>query len=53
VAERRLADLQRLVREHFGDRSDPEPVRLTDLLDRSTHGPEFAAIVRASFMTTG
>ena len=27
VAERRLAELERLVREHFGDRSDTEPVR--------------------------
>ena len=26
VAERRLADLDRLVREHFGDRSEAEPV---------------------------
>jgi rhodanese-related sulfurtransferase/DNA-binding transcriptional ArsR family regulator len=34
VAERRLADLERLVREHFGDRSDPEPVRMNDLLER-------------------
>jgi rhodanese-related sulfurtransferase len=34
VAERRLADLERLIREHFGDRSDPEPVRMKDLLDR-------------------
>jgi DNA-binding transcriptional ArsR family regulator len=34
VAERRLADLERLVRDHFGDRSDPEPVRMTDLLAR-------------------
>lgn len=34
VAERRLADLERLVREHFGDRSDPEPVRMNDLLAR-------------------
>jgi rhodanese-related sulfurtransferase/DNA-binding transcriptional ArsR family regulator len=32
VAERRLADLERLVREQFGDRSDPEPVRMQDLL---------------------
>jgi rhodanese-related sulfurtransferase/DNA-binding transcriptional ArsR family regulator len=32
VAERRLADLERLVREHFGDRSDPEPVQMHDLL---------------------
>src|SRR5438128_2191621 len=26
VAERRLADLDRIVRDHFGERSDPEPV---------------------------
>src|SRR5687767_13893630 len=26
VAERRLADLERLVRAHFGDRSEAEPV---------------------------
>jgi DNA-binding transcriptional ArsR family regulator len=35
VAERRLADLERLVKEHFGDRSQPEPVRMRDLLERS------------------
>jgi DNA-binding transcriptional ArsR family regulator/rhodanese-related sulfurtransferase len=34
VAERRLADLERLVHEHFGDRSNPEPVRMPDLIDR-------------------
>jgi len=34
VAERRLADLDRLVREHFGDRSSLEPVGMTDLLRR-------------------
>lgn len=34
VAERRLADLERLIREHFGLRSDPEPVRMQELLDR-------------------
>jgi rhodanese-related sulfurtransferase/DNA-binding transcriptional ArsR family regulator len=34
VAERRLADLERLIREHFGHRSDPEPVRMKELLDR-------------------
>jgi rhodanese-related sulfurtransferase/DNA-binding transcriptional ArsR family regulator len=34
VAHRRLADLERLVHEHFGDRSNPEPVRLQDLLAR-------------------
>ena len=38
VAERRLADLERLVREHFGDRSDPEPVRMDDLLERARSG---------------
>jgi DNA-binding transcriptional ArsR family regulator len=34
VAERRLADLERLIRDYFGDRSNPEPVRMKDLLDR-------------------
>lgn len=34
VAERRLADLERLVRDHLGDRSDPEPVRMKELLRR-------------------
>lgn len=34
VAQRRLADLERLVHEHFGDRSNPEPVRLQELLER-------------------
>jgi rhodanese-related sulfurtransferase/DNA-binding transcriptional ArsR family regulator len=34
VAERRLADLERLVREKFGDRTDPEPVEMRDLLER-------------------
>jgi DNA-binding transcriptional ArsR family regulator/rhodanese-related sulfurtransferase len=34
VAERRLADLERLIRQHFGDRSDPQPVRMEELLDR-------------------
>src|SRR5262247_2708326 len=28
VAERRLADLDRLIREHFRDRSDAEPVEM-------------------------
>jgi rhodanese-related sulfurtransferase/DNA-binding transcriptional ArsR family regulator len=32
VAERRLADLERLVREQFGDRANPEPVGMKDLL---------------------
>src|SRR5712692_5929880 len=35
VAERRLADLERLVREHFGDRSDAEPVKMDELLKRA------------------
>ena len=35
VAERRLADFERLVREHFGDRSSAEPVRMEDLLMRA------------------
>jgi rhodanese-related sulfurtransferase len=34
VAERRLADLERLVREHFGDRSDAEAVEMAELLKR-------------------
>lgn len=34
VAERRLADLERLVHRHFGDRSNPEPVSMRDLLQR-------------------
>jgi rhodanese-related sulfurtransferase len=38
VAERRLADLERLVREHFGDRSDPQPVPMKELLTRAREG---------------
>jgi DNA-binding transcriptional ArsR family regulator len=38
VAERRLADLDRLVRDHFGDRSDPEPVGMDELIDRARSG---------------
>jgi rhodanese-related sulfurtransferase/DNA-binding transcriptional ArsR family regulator len=38
VAERRLADLERLVREHFGDRSDPQPVPMKELLTRARSG---------------
>src|SRR5262245_15457447 len=38
VAERRLAELERLVRAHFGGRSRPEPVRMQDLLDRIRAG---------------
>src|SRR6267378_7743541 len=32
VAERRLADLERLVREHFGDRSGADAVQMDELL---------------------
>src|SRR5216684_3791567 len=35
VAEKRLAELDRLVRDHFGDRADPEPVKMQDLLKRA------------------
>ena len=35
VAERRLADLERLVREHFGDRADAEAVPMAELLKRA------------------
>ena len=38
VAEKRLAELERLVREHFGDRSEPEPVPMRELLDRARKG---------------
>jgi rhodanese-related sulfurtransferase len=38
VAERQLADLDRLVREHFGDRGRTEPVRMDDLLRRARAG---------------
>jgi rhodanese-related sulfurtransferase/DNA-binding transcriptional ArsR family regulator len=38
VAERRLADLERVVRDHFGDRSDPEPVAMKELLARARSG---------------
>jgi rhodanese-related sulfurtransferase/DNA-binding transcriptional ArsR family regulator len=34
VAEHRLAELDRLVREHFGDRADAEPVSMKELLAR-------------------
>jgi DNA-binding transcriptional ArsR family regulator/rhodanese-related sulfurtransferase len=34
TSERRLADLERLVHEHFGDRSKPEPVGMRELLNR-------------------
>jgi DNA-binding transcriptional ArsR family regulator/rhodanese-related sulfurtransferase len=35
VAERRFAELERLVRDHFGDRSDPEPVGMDELAHRA------------------
>lgn len=35
VAEHRLAELDRLVREHFGDRSAAEPVRMDELIKRA------------------
>jgi len=38
VAEQRLADLDRLVRDHFGDRADPEPVAMDDLIRRARAG---------------
>lgn len=38
VAEQRLAELERIVRAHFGDRSDPEPVSMPELLERVRSG---------------
>ena len=35
VAERRLAELDRLVLEHFGNRADAEPVPMAELLKRA------------------
>jgi rhodanese-related sulfurtransferase len=35
VAEQRLADLERLVRDHFGERSDAEAVDMRELLARA------------------
>ena len=35
VAERRLADFERLVRDHFGDREDAEAVPMAELLKRA------------------
>src|SRR5207245_8209698 len=35
VAEHQLADLDRLVREHFGERSDAEAVEMNELLKRA------------------
>jgi rhodanese-related sulfurtransferase/predicted transcriptional regulator len=38
VAERRLAELERVVREHFGDRSTPEAVVMEELVERARSG---------------
>jgi rhodanese-related sulfurtransferase len=38
VAERRDAELDRIVRAHFGERSEPEPVEMTELLRRARAG---------------
>lgn len=38
VAERRLAELERIVHEQFGDRSDAEPVSMKELLRRGRSG---------------
>jgi rhodanese-related sulfurtransferase/DNA-binding transcriptional ArsR family regulator len=35
VAERQYAEVDRLVRTHFGERSDPEPVQMDELLRRA------------------
>ena len=35
VAERRLAEFERIVREHFGNREDAEAVQMTELLKRA------------------
>jgi rhodanese-related sulfurtransferase/DNA-binding transcriptional ArsR family regulator len=38
VAETRLAELERVVRDHFGDRSEPEPVMMEELVERARSG---------------
>jgi rhodanese-related sulfurtransferase len=38
VAERQDAELDRIVRDHFGDRDEPEPVEMTELLRRARAG---------------
>jgi rhodanese-related sulfurtransferase/DNA-binding transcriptional ArsR family regulator len=38
VAERRLAELERVVRDHFGERSDAEAVSMEQLLERARSG---------------
>lgn len=54
VAERRLAEIDRLVRDHFGDRSDPEPVSMRELLTRIKKGEVVVLDTRpASEFTAG
>jgi rhodanese-related sulfurtransferase/DNA-binding transcriptional ArsR family regulator len=38
VAERRLAELERVVRDYFGDRSKSEPIAMQELLERARAG---------------
>jgi len=38
VAEARLAELERVVRDHFGDRSEPQPVMMEELVERARSG---------------
>ena len=38
AGESRLAEIERLVRDHFGDRSEPEPVGMKELLERARSG---------------
>lgn len=38
VAEKQDAELDRIVREHFGERDEPEPVDMTELLRRARAG---------------
>lgn len=38
VAEQQDAELDRIVREHFGERSEPEPVEMSELLRRARAG---------------
>jgi rhodanese-related sulfurtransferase/DNA-binding transcriptional ArsR family regulator len=38
VAEARLAELERIVRDHFGERSEPEPVVMAELVERARSG---------------
>lgn len=38
VAEARLAELERVVRDHFGERSEPQPVMMEELVERASSG---------------